>query len=218
MVSLCTLFPPHLVREYLRRFELTPEQRVLDPFCGTGTTLVESKKNGIPSVGVEANPAAYLASKVKVDWSPDPDGLLEHATQIARRAKVQLDADRVPDEAALLEPNGHELRELPPETARLLLKNSISPRPLHKTLVLLDCIEACQNQKYYDHERLALASALTGPNRESPLWARGRSRQAQAGRGRASSLDRRSQGHGQRSTRASGLPGHASGCPSCRCS
>ncbi|HEV7126192.1 MAG TPA: DNA methyltransferase, partial [Ktedonobacterales bacterium] len=49
-------FPPHLVREYLQRFKVGSEQRVLDPFCGTGTVLVECKKLGIPSVGVEANP------------------------------------------------------------------------------------------------------------------------------------------------------------------
>ena len=156
-------YPPHLVRAYLRRFALTSEQRVLDPFCGTGTTLVESKKNGIPSVGIEATPAAYLASKVKVDWSPDPDKLLEHAARIRDRAWQQLQADGVPDEAALLTPSEAVLRELPPETARLLLKNSISPRPLHKTLVLLECIEACRDDSYYDHERLALATALTGP-------------------------------------------------------
>ena len=30
-------FPPHLVREYIDRFGLTSRDRVLDPFCGTGT-------------------------------------------------------------------------------------------------------------------------------------------------------------------------------------
>lgn len=34
-------FPPHLVREYVERFELNSRHCVLDPFCGTGTTLVE---------------------------------------------------------------------------------------------------------------------------------------------------------------------------------
>jgi hypothetical protein len=63
-------FPPHLVRDYLERFDLGPEHRVLDPFCGTGTTLVECKKCGVQSVGVEANPMAHFASQVKLDWSP----------------------------------------------------------------------------------------------------------------------------------------------------
>ncbi len=49
-------FPPHLVREYLDRFAATPKTRILDPFCGTGTTLVECKKQGIPSLGLEAHP------------------------------------------------------------------------------------------------------------------------------------------------------------------
>src|SRR3989304_2994797 len=69
-------FPAHLVRDYLERFQADEKKCVLDPFCGTGTTLVECKKLGIPSVGIEANPMAYYASRVKTDWSPDPDDLV----------------------------------------------------------------------------------------------------------------------------------------------
>src|SRR6266849_6574047 len=72
-------FPPHLVREYLDRFGVDERQQVLDPFCGTGTVLVECKKLGVPSGGVERNPMAQFASRVKVDWTPDPPGLVEHA-------------------------------------------------------------------------------------------------------------------------------------------
>ena len=39
-------YPPHLVREYLQKFEVDSSQFVLDPFCGTGTTPVECKKIG----------------------------------------------------------------------------------------------------------------------------------------------------------------------------
>ena len=53
-------FPPHLVRDYLERLGVGPTDTVLDPFCGTGTTLVECKKLGIASVGIESNPMAYL--------------------------------------------------------------------------------------------------------------------------------------------------------------
>src|SRR5881392_536732 len=34
-------FPPHLVRDYLERFGVNSCHQVLDPFCGTGTVLVE---------------------------------------------------------------------------------------------------------------------------------------------------------------------------------
>src|SRR5215813_13698737 len=64
-------FPPHLVREYLHHFGANGNSRVLDPFCGTGTVLVESKKLGIPSFGVEANGLAHFASQTKVNWLPN---------------------------------------------------------------------------------------------------------------------------------------------------
>src|SRR4051794_3285493 len=72
-------FPPHLVRDYLERFGIGAGQHVLDPFCGTGTVLVEAKKHGISSVGIEANPLAHFASTVKTDWAPDPKLLIRHA-------------------------------------------------------------------------------------------------------------------------------------------
>lgn len=57
-------YPPHLVRDYLERFGLGREQCVLDPFCGTGTTLVECKKRGVPSIGIEANPVTRCTDGV----------------------------------------------------------------------------------------------------------------------------------------------------------
>ena len=158
-------FPPHLVREYLDRFELRADQRVLDPFCGTGTTLVECKKLGITSVGIEANPMAHFATQVKIDWSPDPDGLIRHANAVAEAALGELAAARIADDTLPLfsevEPDRQpELKTLSPDCTKLLLTNSISPRPLHKTLVLLDHIERQRDAQFYRHERLALAKAL----------------------------------------------------------
>jgi tRNA G10 N-methylase Trm11 len=49
-------FPPHLVRTYIERFDLGPKDCLLDPFCGTGTTAVEAKKLGIPSIGWRETP------------------------------------------------------------------------------------------------------------------------------------------------------------------
>jgi len=141
-------FPPHLVRDYLQRFDIGSNHRVLDPFCGTGTTLVECQKLGIPSVGVEANPMAYFASQVKVDWSVDPDGLITQSCQVAEAAQIEF-------------LRAGDLRTLPDERYKLLLKHSISPLPLHKALVLLDCLQQYHSERYHRHQRLALAKALT---------------------------------------------------------
>ena len=158
-------FPSHLVRDYLDTFGVDSSQRVLDPFCGTGTTLVECKKLGIPSVGIERNPMAGFASRTKVDWSIDPHALVSHAREVADRALTQLQRDGIDDlgVAPLFRrtaPRSTELRTLPPDRLSLLLKNSISPLPLHKTLVLLDTLEQHCNDSVWGHERLALAMAL----------------------------------------------------------
>lgn len=162
-------FPPHLVREYLARFGIGPQHTVLDPFCGTGTTLVECKKLGIPSTGIEANPMAHFAAQVKLDWSPDPEGLYKHAKAIAELARVKLECDGIEDDPPLplfrvgrkwRPDQSQRLRTLPPEKYKLLLGNSISPLPLHKTLVLLECIEEHRDARYYNHELLALAKAV----------------------------------------------------------
>lgn len=155
-------FPPHLVRQYVERFDLDPRACVLDPFCGTGTTIVECKKLGIPSVGIEAHPMSFLASKTKIDWSPDPDELEALAASIAERALEVLDRDGILDDPQpnLIRetPTLVALRTLPPEMDRLLLGMSISPLPLHKTLVLLDQIGATKRCRA--HLQLALARAL----------------------------------------------------------
>ncbi len=157
-------FPPHLVREYLQRFGMGSKNRVLDPFCGTGTTLVECKKLGISSVGVEAHPTAHFASEVKVDWKPDPDGLRAHACEVAEAAEAKLRSEGIEDDILYRfrpEQKSHRpLRTLPPESLKLLLADSISPLPLHKTLVLLDCLKQHEDPRFSRHESLALAKAL----------------------------------------------------------
>jgi len=157
-------FPPHLVRTYVQRFGLGRESLVLDPFCGTGTTLVECKKLGIPSVGVEAHPMAHFASQVKIDWRPDADGLLDHAKQVAEAARRVLESQGIEDESfPLLHDGGGPtelLRTLPDESERLLLGKSISPLPLHKTLVLLEQLDVYADSRYRSHELLGLAKAL----------------------------------------------------------
>lgn len=157
-------FPPHLVRDYVDRFGALRSNCVLDPFCGTGTTLVECKKLGIPTIGVEAHPMAYFASEVKTDWSVDPEGLSRHASEVARMASDRLETEGIEEtDLPLFRKRvkiSAKLRTLQPEIWKLLLKDSISPLPLHRTLVLLDTLEEMKDDRYRKHERLALAKVL----------------------------------------------------------
>ncbi len=153
-------FPPHLVRDYVRRFDLGTDSTLLDPFCGTGTTLVEAKKLGVPSIGLEAVPVSRLAASTKVNWNPEPDELQRHAELVAEKALARLAADGISDEPTNSAPPGVRLRSLPSPSAKLLLKDSISALPLHKVLVLRDALEGEHDATFADHERLALARIL----------------------------------------------------------
>ena len=160
-------YPPHLVRYYLEKFGMTPGSTVLDPFCGTGTTIVESKKQGIASVGIESHPMTHFASSVKVEWTVDARDLAEQAEWIAEKAMRTLDRDGMSEvfTRRLLETNGGSgeysgLRRLPDEQVKLLLRDSISEVPLHKTLVLRSIIDEHADASNRPYLRLALAKAL----------------------------------------------------------
>lgn len=154
-------YPPHLVRTYLNDFGLDSRHTVLDPFCGTGTTLVEGKLNGVRGIGLEANPFAHFASTVKLDWRVDPELLDERAKIVATGTLQALDAQGIKDNEPFCgSAHGAPLRSLDPDAMALLLRDSISPLPLHKSLVLLDHIRLEGEGRHDRHMLLALANSL----------------------------------------------------------
>ena len=163
-------YPPHLVRTYLEKLGVDQKQTVLDPFCGTGTTLVEAKKKGISSVGIEANPMAFFATNVKLNWLPSPPALQVEAERIASVVREEFKAVGIDDgDEPGLFTNGTrtrrtrdkaELRCFGDAQERLILTNSISSLPLHKTLVLHDAIVRMSSGRNQSHLRLALAKAV----------------------------------------------------------
>lgn len=57
-------FIPQLVEIFLRKYE---PKLVYDPFCGSGTTLVEANALGIDSIGTDISAFNVLLSKAKTD-------------------------------------------------------------------------------------------------------------------------------------------------------
>ena len=152
-------YSPALVREMLAAAYLPQGSVVLDPFCGSGTTAVEAKRQGYVTVGVDANPLAAYITAVKTDWDVAPLRLREEAQDIAEKVAATLKAEGIDDEAGCAGSNVSRLRSLPDETAALLIRRSISPLPLHKLLTLRDLIEERDLSPYF---LLALAQTAVG--------------------------------------------------------
>ena len=139
-------FPPHLVQKYIERFDICKKDIVLDPFCGTGTTNVQCKKQGISSVGIEANPMTHFASTTKCAWKINVDQMYLQAIQIADTATTIIEKSQM-------------LRSLTEEQNKLILKNSICEAPLNQVLILRDTILAAHT-KYEQYFLLALAKNI----------------------------------------------------------
>jgi DNA modification methylase len=57
-------FIPQLVEVFFKKY-FQPGQMILDPFVGSGTTLIEANLLNMPSVGVELSEFSHLIAKVK---------------------------------------------------------------------------------------------------------------------------------------------------------
>jgi SAM-dependent methyltransferase len=108
--------------------KLSGHQRVFDPFCGCGTTLIEAKRRGISAVGTDVNPLAVFIAKVKTrNYSA------KHRIEFEAWAQRAL-----------------ESRSIWPEPKMPLLPKLFQPEALNELLKLRAGLEACADKKVRD--------------------------------------------------------------------
>jgi site-specific DNA-methyltransferase (cytosine-N4-specific) len=78
-------FIPQIPRTLIELFHPGDGQPVLDPFCGSGTSLVEAMLAGIDAVGIDLHPLAALIAKVKT--TPLTVDLLKVGKEVCSAAK-----------------------------------------------------------------------------------------------------------------------------------
>lgn len=76
------------VNEVIREERKNGRTRVIDPFAGSGTVLLESEFEGVESYGVEAHPYVYRIAKAKLNWNYPAKEFKEHALLLLNRAKT----------------------------------------------------------------------------------------------------------------------------------
>jgi len=71
-------FYPQLAKGLINQLKLEPGAKILDPFCGSGTTLLEGHLNGFATFGCDLNPLAAQIARAKTSAiEVDPDLLTE---------------------------------------------------------------------------------------------------------------------------------------------
>lgn len=81
-------FIPQIPRKLIELFHPHDSSIILDPFCGSGTALVEAIAMGLDAVGVDVNPLACLITKVKT--TPLTDGFNAIINKVVRGTREQL--------------------------------------------------------------------------------------------------------------------------------
>ncbi len=83
-------FIGELPRALMRTLPLPRGTLVFDPFAGSGTTLLEAQRMGLPSVGVDLNPIACLIARVKTGvMSADLTAIANDISTAAARRRAR---------------------------------------------------------------------------------------------------------------------------------
>lgn len=137
-------FPDYIIQREI----ITPKHFVVDPFLGSGTTIICCKQKNIPSAGIEANDFFAFAAKVKLTWSIDTNILYEYQAKITNALKKKFDKYNWPSEKQLLpwiekgylDPQEYAKKNRP----KLLVEKYISDAPFAKLSLIKDVLEKTQ--------------------------------------------------------------------------
>jgi hypothetical protein len=79
------------VEDLLKEQRKLGKKRVIDPFAGSGTVLIEAEKAKIESIGIESHPYITRIAKCKLNWNFSPEVFKKkalHFLELARQVEI----------------------------------------------------------------------------------------------------------------------------------
>ncbi len=128
-------FIPQLVEVFLRKYFM-PNQTILDPFCGSGTTLVQANELGINSIGYDISAFNVLLCRAKVKKY---DLINAHREVYDLMEKVHKRTANFDKQLSLLDMGNNDYFT---ETSNAYLKRWFAPQSLHELLTYRNLIDS----------------------------------------------------------------------------
>ena len=174
-------FNPQMVRTVTNILGLKVGDRVWDPFCGSGTVLLEARHQGFDAVGVDLNPLAVAISNAKLSAiGACPDSLKHAAHLLVKQVqnRAMWIAEGIPDEKTISEYLGKHWLERFPCSEYLVRWFSLPV--LAQLLIILDSIDEIVPPYLRDVFRIILSSIVRDVSWQDPSDLRVRRRKSPA--------------------------------------
>ncbi len=142
-------FPYSLIEKKIKDYEIKIKSLIVDPFCGSGTTLVAANLFHSNAVGFDANPLMTFISKIKTTWDIDLKDLREITLKVAHEflGKVR-DIDKLEYKSRFLK-----------NMSKRELNQWLSITMQREVALLKDIIDETKNEKIKNMLFLAMAKA-----------------------------------------------------------
>lgn len=157
-------YSDEVITSLIDEFDIGPNDLILDPFNGTGTTTLTAKKHGIDAIGVDASPASSLSARAKTNWVVDLDEFTRRKYELLEQlepAFKQIDyiedenVDELDHENGEVDLSNYDFSE-PPR----LLSGWICPKPRMKMQVVKQEINTMPDDIIQDYFKIAMIAIL----------------------------------------------------------
>ena len=151
-------FVPQLVDYFLKR-DLKNSQLLCDPFAGSGTTLIESNINGIPSIGIDISKFNVMMCNVKTNsyditkLKKEVDSILAKTTVLSTKLTLDNFLDSKAKRRRKLSTNSEYLNTWyhPEALANLLIFKDLIPKYKHQDVLRIILSRSARSSRMIAH-------------------------------------------------------------------